>query len=105
MSEFVGSAPFGITEYYYNRFIIAPILISKTSPPGLTGYYNEIRESFACGLFRSSITLCRALLEQCLLDELLKNRDIARKEENTKKMIKPRILLFAKTLIRRMDIK
>jgi hypothetical protein len=33
-------------------------------------YFDEIKEAYAFGLSRSSITLCRALLEMALLDKL-----------------------------------
>ena len=39
-------------------------------------YYYEISDAFSFGLFKSSVALCRALLELVLFDELYKRKSL-----------------------------
>ena len=73
---------FGIIDYYYRKLKIGPIVSSSTLPQNILSYFNEIRETYAFGQYRSSIALCRALLEMTLLDKLKKLKVFADRNSN-----------------------
>lgn len=60
-------------SYFAGTMKIGTLISRRNVPePGLA-YFREIRESFAFGLFRSSIALCRALLETAFFETLKRN--------------------------------
>lgn len=67
------SAWFYIPEYYYRTALIGVDAAFTRLPDNINKYLQEIKEAFAFGLEKSSISLCRALLEIALLDKLKKN--------------------------------
>ena len=73
---------FSISAYYYKKIKIGPILSSSHVPESIKSYFGEIRNAYAFGLYKSSIALCRALLEMSLFDKLKKKG--AFKEVKTK---------------------
>lgn len=71
---------FDLIGYYFNKIRIGPIISSSKVPDRLLAYFDELRETFAFGQYRSSIVLCRALLEMALYEKLkakgaFKNKD------------------------------
>jgi len=63
---------FNLNSYYYAKIKIGPIVTSSHLPRSVQNYYNEIKEAYAFGLYKSSIALSRALLEMSLFDKLNK---------------------------------
>lgn len=68
LSDFTNEYDF--IDYYYSKMKIGPIIASFHIPDYIQDYFNEIRETYALGLYRSSVALCRALLEMSLFDKL-----------------------------------
>ena len=71
---------FSVTGYYYDKMQIGPMITSLKVPDHVLVYFDELRETFAFGQYRSSVALCRALLEMSLYMKLkakgaFKNRD------------------------------
>ena len=56
-------------NYHLAMFEVGLIFISKAVPPSIQDYFAEVRESYSLGLFRSSISLCRAMLEMTLINQ------------------------------------
>ena len=61
---------FSVYGYYTAKMKIGPIITSFHVPQNILGYFDEIKETFAFGQYRSTIALCRALLEMTLFDKL-----------------------------------
>jgi len=61
---------FNIIGYYVDKTIIGPIISSSKVPDHILAYFNELKEIYAFGQYRSSLVLCRALLEMALYDKL-----------------------------------
>lgn len=58
-------------SYYRAKIKIGPIIASfHHIPDNIQQYFNEIRETFAFGFYRSSVALCRSLVEMALYDKL-----------------------------------
>jgi len=73
---------FGIIDYYYAKVELGPIISSIKIPQNLRNYFDEIRDAYAFELYRSSISLSRALLEMAIFDKL--NRKGVFKQNNPK---------------------
>ena len=65
---------FDIYGYYEAKCKIGPIISSLHVPGGILSYFEEIKEVFAFGQYRSCIALCRALLEMSLWDRLSRKK-------------------------------
>jgi hypothetical protein len=61
---------FDVCYYYSNKMRVGAIISSSHIPKKVLPYFEEIRETYAFGQLRSSIALCRALLEMILFDKL-----------------------------------
>ena len=61
---------FDLIGYYVDKTIIGPIISSSKVPDHLLAYFNELKETYAFGQYRSSLALCRVLLEMALYDKL-----------------------------------
>ncbi len=65
---------FDLDGFYTKRTKIGCIVLPYQGNTHLSDYYDELRDAFAFGLYRSAISLCRALLELVLFDALQKRR-------------------------------
>jgi 3-methyladenine DNA glycosylase AlkD len=62
---------FDLVGYYHAKAKIGPIVsASRISNEQVSTYFDEIKEAYAFGQYRSSIALSRALLEMSLFDKL-----------------------------------
>jgi len=71
---------FSVFGYYRDKCRIGPIISSFKVPDYILIYCDELKESFAFRQYRSTVVLCRALLEMVLYDRLkrkgvFKNKD------------------------------
>ncbi len=57
-------------SYFARRAKVGTVISRRKISDTAVKYFNEIRESFAFGLFRSAIALCRALLEIAFFETL-----------------------------------
>lgn len=73
---------FDIYGYYEAKCKIGPIISSLQVPEGIIAYFEEIKEVFAFGQFRSCIALCRALLEMSLWDRLNRKKVFTDSDSN-----------------------
>ena len=71
---------FSVPDYYCRKLRIGPIVTSKSVPSRLSEYFSEIREAYSFGLDKSCASLCRALLEICLLEKVSAIRKLKKKE-------------------------
>jgi hypothetical protein len=56
--------------YYLAKIKIGPIISSSKIPDNLGAYFEEVKEAYAFGLYRSCVALSRAILEMSLFDKL-----------------------------------
>lgn len=63
-------ARFDLVGYYFDKITVGPIISSSKIPEHLINYFEELKETYAFGQYRSSIALCRALLEMALFHKL-----------------------------------
>jgi hypothetical protein len=61
---------FDLIGYYVDKTIIGPLISSSKVPNHLLAYFNELKETYAFCQYRSSLALCRVLLEMALYDKL-----------------------------------
>lgn len=61
---------FDVVGYYFDKITIGPIISSSKVPNHILSYFEELKETYAFRQYRSSIALCRALLEMALLHKL-----------------------------------
>jgi hypothetical protein len=61
-------------RYYKEIMTIGPVISSSKIPSDARSYFDEIRECYALELNASAVALCRAVMEMCLTDKLLKKR-------------------------------
>ena len=61
---------FDLVGYYINKTRIGPIVSSSKVPDHLLAYFDELKETYAFHQYRSSLALCRSLLEMALYDKL-----------------------------------
>jgi hypothetical protein len=61
---------FSLTLYYLAKIKIGPIISASKIPDNLDAYFEEVKEAYAFGLYRSSVALSRAILEMSLFDKL-----------------------------------
>ncbi|MBW2306472.1 MAG: DUF4145 domain-containing protein [Deltaproteobacteria bacterium] len=80
---------FDIVGYYSAKAKIGPIIsTSEIKNDRIRAYFDEIKETCAFGQYRSSVALCRALLEMALFDKLNRKGVIEiAKEDNLSKFI------------------
>lgn len=62
---------FDMIRYFFDKICVGPLIVTFQIPQNMISYFDEIRESFSFGMYRSSIALCRALLEMALYLKLL----------------------------------
>jgi len=74
---------FSISNYYYAIMKIGPIISSFEVPSHLTGYFHEIRETFAFKQYRAATALCKALLEKSLYEKLKTRRPFSNPNTGT----------------------
>lgn len=67
---------FDYVVFYRRKAQVGCIVVPFHNNPLIDKYYAEISDAFSFGLFKSSIALCRALLELVLYDELAKRKII-----------------------------
>ena len=93
-SDFILSHPEAFQDFhgevdyvsYFTRSMKVGALISRRKIPEVgLAYFREIKDSFGFGLYRSSIALCRAMLETVYFDTL-KRRDYL--SPNNSKIVK-----------------
>ena len=84
--HFLGNSQYRITEYYYNRLRISPLLVSKNIPRRLDDYFSEIRETYSWCLYKACISLSRALLDHCITEELIKKPSYKKEKTEIKKI-------------------
>jgi hypothetical protein len=65
---------FDLYGYYEAKAKVGPIISSLQVPPAILSYFEEIKNVFAFGQYRSCIALCRALLEMSLWDRLSRKK-------------------------------
>jgi hypothetical protein len=63
---------FSVARYFYRKAQAGAIITSTKLPKNIIQYFDEIKEAFAFELDRSSISLCRTLIEIALHDKLKK---------------------------------
>ena len=61
---------FDIGDYYFSKLQVGQIVTTESIPVRVKNYFDEIRETYAFGQTKSCISLCRVLLELCLIDRL-----------------------------------
>jgi len=66
---------FDINDYYISKLRVGPIIASKSVPEELMPYFDEVREAYALNLGIACTSLCRTLLETCVVKELSKIDD------------------------------
>jgi len=76
---------FDVGDYYYRKLSIGPIITSNSIPEKLVDYFKEVRDAYSYGLEKSCVSLCRALLELCLLDKLTEIDDYTKKVQELKR--------------------
>jgi hypothetical protein len=73
---------FDIFHYYNSKMQVGAIISSSNIPERVLPYFNEIRESYAFDQYRSSLALCRALLEMVLFDKLDRRKAFAKQSKS-----------------------
>ncbi len=68
-------------SYIVGTMRVGALISRRQIPESGIAYFNEIRESFAFGLYRSAIALCRAMLEATFFDTL-KRRGYVKKGQS-----------------------
>jgi len=61
---------FDLIGYFVSKTRIGPIISASKIPDHLLAYFNELKETYAFHQYRSSLALCRSLLEIGLYDKL-----------------------------------
>jgi hypothetical protein len=61
---------FDLIGYYLKKTRIGPIISASKIPDHLLAYFDELKEAYAFQQYRSSLALCRSLLEMGLYDKL-----------------------------------
>ncbi|HPD57535.1 MAG: hypothetical protein BWY26_01232 [Elusimicrobia bacterium ADurb.Bin231] len=84
--KFHGS--FSYIDYYIRRIKVGPIIYTSYLPIALKQYFSEVRQAYAFGLYRSSIIMCRSVLEISLYDKLKRKKLISNITSNVTDMKK-----------------
>ena len=61
---------YDVSGYFVRRIMVGCIIVHHKQNQSINSYYSEIRETYAFGLHRSCLALCRALIEMVLHEEL-----------------------------------
>ena len=61
---------YDVSQYFVRCTMIGCIIVHHEQNQSINNYYSEIRETYALGLHRSCLALCRVLIEMVLHDEL-----------------------------------
>ena len=61
---------YDISEHFVRCIMVGCIIVHHEQDQSINSYYSEIRETYAWGLHRSCLALCRALIEMVLHGEL-----------------------------------
>lgn len=65
---------FDMIGFYIRRIKVGPIIASSQISEKVRDYFHEIRQTYAFRQFRSSVALCRSLLEMTLFDKLKRRK-------------------------------
>jgi len=74
LSDFHGW--FDYIKYFIRRIKIGPIIYSSYLPNNVKNYFSEVRDAYAFGLYRSSVIMCRSIIEISLFNKLQKRKFI-----------------------------
>ena len=72
---------FYLIGYYCDKARIGPIISSSKVPDHILVYFNELKETYAFGQYRSSLAMCRSLLEMAIYNKL-KTRGVFNKKNS-----------------------
>lgn len=77
---------FDITRYYIRRIKVGPIIYTSNLPVNVEKYFYEVRQSYAFGLYRSSVIMCRSIVEITLFNKLKRKKLITDVKSNVTNM-------------------
>lgn len=65
---------FDINSYFQGKLEVGPLITSSSLPLELKSNFIELRESYAYGLYKACVALCRMIIEISFTDVLSKNK-------------------------------
>ena len=80
---------FDVVGYYVRTIKVGPVVAASHLPEKIRKYFFELRRAYSYRLFRSSVVLCRSVLEMSLYDKIYKNKSL-QNSSNVKSLIEER---------------
>jgi hypothetical protein len=72
LSDFHSNIDF--IAYFIRRIRVGPIITTSILSDNIKRFFYEVRQAYAFGLYRSSVVMCRSLLEMTIFNQLKKKK-------------------------------
>lgn len=77
---------FDVIGYYIRRIKVGPIIYTSNLPQSVEKYFSEVRQTYAFGLYRASVIMCRSIIEISLFNKLKRKKLIPDVKSNVANM-------------------
>lgn len=79
---------FDMVGYYIRRIKVGPIIYTSNLPRNVEKYFSEVRKTYAFGLYKASVIMCRSIIEISLFNKLKRKKLIPDVKNNVTDMKK-----------------
>jgi len=77
---------FDMIGYYIRRIKVGPIIYTSNLPRNVEKYFSEVRQTYAFGLYKASVIMCRSIIEISLFNKLKRKKLIPESQSNVTNM-------------------